>query len=92
MPKGELFDVVARHIDREIHRHYRLYPSNYVALDLLERTCHSGEYTEEDKAFFLRYLEGQLAKIDLEHPDREFLRERMLTMYANPAKNLLSAQ
>ena len=87
VPKSELFDVVATHIDREIHRHYRLYPSNFVALDLLEGSCHAEEYTEADKAFFLRYLEGQLAKIDLEHPDTDFLRERMLTMYANPVRN-----
>ena len=87
-PRGELFDKVAAHIDEEIHRHYRLYPSNFVALDLLEGgNAHADRYTDADKAFFLKYLEGQLAKIDLEHPDMEFLRERILTMYANPARN-----
>ena len=92
VPKGELFDRVAAHIDREIHRHYRLYPSHLVALDLLEGSdAHADGYTAEDKAFFLRYLEGQLAKIQLEHPDHDFLRERMLTMYANPARNHFAA-
>ena len=43
----------------------------------------------KDKAFFDKYLQGQLAKIDLEKPDHQFLRERMLTMYANPARNQL---
>ena len=94
-PKGELFDKVAAHIDQEIHRNYRLYPVNFIALDMLEgSSAHEDKYTKEDKAFFDKYLQGQLAKIDLENPDHQFLRERMLTMYANPARNqlLLSAK
>ncbi len=90
MPKGELFDKVAAHIDQEIHRNYRLYPSNFIALDMLEGSnAHEDRYSKEDKAFFDKYLQGQLAKIDLEKPDHQFLRERMLTMYANPARNQL---
>ncbi len=90
MPKGELFDKVAAHIDQEIHRNYRLYPVNFIALDMLEGSnAHEDRYTKEDKAFFDKYLQGQLAKIDLEKPDHQFLRERMLTMYANPARNQL---
>ena len=90
MPKGELFDKVAAHIDQEIHRNYRLYPSNFIALDMLEGSnAHEDRYTKEDKAFFDKYLQGQLAKIDLEKPDHQFLRERMLTMYANPARHQL---
>ncbi len=38
MPKQELFNTIAAHLDHEIHSHYRLYPGNYVALDLLENT------------------------------------------------------
>ena len=87
VPKNDVFDLVAQHIDMEIHRHYRLFPSNLVALDLLDGSHHEGAYSEEERNFFLRYIDGQLAKIDLEHPDIDFLRERMLTMYANPARN-----
>ncbi len=93
MGKAELFEALAAHIDVEIHRHYRLYPVNYVALDLLEGTdAHKGQYTDEDKLMFEQYLAGQLAKIDLEQPDMPYLRERMLTMYAMPARNFLAAQ
>ena len=68
MPKGELFDKVAAYIDQEIHRNYRLYPSNFIALDMLEGSnAHEDRYTKEDKAFFDKYLQGQLAKIDLEN-------------------------
>jgi hypothetical protein len=88
IPKTEVFDVIASHIDEQIHRNYRLYPSNYVALDLLEGSSgHRSMYTLEEKAAFEQYVEAQLAKIDIVNKDERFLRERMLTMYANPVRN-----
>ena len=87
-----MFDVIAAHIDDEIFRNYRLYPNNYIALDTLEGTeAHADMYTAEDKAMFHKYLQGQLAKIDIPDKDEKFLMERMLTMYANPARNYLAA-
>ena len=90
MPKTEFFDTVARHIDSQIHRNYRIYPCNRIALDLLQGTD-SGTYTTDEKQQFLAYLESQIAKIDLPDADLPFLRERILTMYANPLKNKLKA-
>ena len=90
MPKTDIYRVVAEHIDLQIHSNYKLYPSNYIALDELKDTeDYSAYYTAEDKAVFDKYIAGQLAKIDLENKDEEFLRERILTMYANPAINKL---
>ena len=90
-PKTEFFDIVAAHIDSEIHRNYRLYPSNYIASDMLDGTSFAteGKYTEADRKQFETYMQGQLDKIDLEDKDIPFLRERMLTMYANPLRNHL---
>lgn len=86
--KSELFNVIARRIDHEIHRNYKLYPVNYIALDLINGGSEYADmYTDGDKSNFLKYLDGQLAKIDLPHKDEAFLMERMLTMYANPAIN-----
>ena len=91
IPKTKVFDVIAEHIDKEIFRNYRLYPSNYIALDMLEgNEAHAGRYTAEDKAAFEKYLQGQIARIDIPNKDETFLRERMLTMYANPARNSLA--
>lgn len=91
IPKMKVFDVIAEHIDKEIFRNYRLYPSNYIALDMLEgNEAHAGRYTAEDKAAFEKYLQGQIARIDIPNKDEAFLRERMLTMYANPARNSLA--
>ncbi|KIP54754.1 1-acyl-sn-glycerol-3-phosphate acyltransferase [Prevotella pectinovora] len=91
IPKTKVFDVIAEHIDKEIFRNYRLYPSNYIALDMLEgNEAHAGRYTADDKAAFEKYLQGQIARIDIPNKDEAFLRERMLTMYANPARNSLA--
>lgn len=91
IPKTKAFDVIAEHIDKEIFKNYRLYPSNYIALDMLEgNEAHAGRYTAEDKAVFEKYLQGQIARIDIPNKDEAFLRERMLTMYANPARNSLA--
>lgn len=92
MPKNELYATIVRHIDQEIHRHYRLFPNNYIAHDLLtgkdEQTAH---YQPADKVNFERYLSEQLEKITVPQPDIAFLRERILTMYANPLRNYWAA-
>ena len=91
MPKADYFKAVATHIDEEIYRNYQLYPCNFIALDLLEGTTdHCDHYSEQDKQQFEAYLEKKLGMITLEHPDMPYLRERILTMYANPAKNKLN--
>ena len=88
MPKADFFKAVATHIDEEVFRRYRLYPSNYVALDELEGiTAHADRYTAEQKAQFDGYIAQQMAKIQLPDKDEAFLRQRLLTMYANPARN-----
>lgn len=87
-PKTELFRLIADHIDRQIFAGYRLYPNNYVALDLLHGdSAHADHYKAEDKAQFEAYLKGQLDKIEMEGKDDAYLREQMLKMYANPAIN-----
>lgn len=86
MPRNELFLTVAAHIDRQIHRHYRLYASNRVAS--------GAETTEEERAAFRSYVDRQLSRIQLPaglSPDEPFLRERLLTMYANPLRNHLAS-
>ena len=103
LPKNEFFKAVAQRMDQEIHRHYSLYPCNYIALDLLENagvsstgspenTSIASHYTPSDVTRFEEYLSAQLAKIKIPNKDEAFLRERMLTMYANPLRNYLKAK
>ena len=92
LPKQEFYAALAAHIDRDIFMNYQPFPGNYVALDELTDTpLFADRYTDEEKATFDRYLDGQLAKVTLPHPDRDFLRHQMLLMYANPMKNHLDA-
>lgn len=89
--KNELFAEVANIIDKEIYRHYRFYPCNYVAYDLLHGTRRfSDHYGLKDKKEFEAYLQGQLDKIDIPNKDEAFLRRMILEMYTNPLVNNLS--
>lgn len=93
LPKKDFFSQLSERIDHEIHANYRLYPCNFIALDELEgNKNHSSEYTDADIKRFNDYLAGQLAKINLPNKDEAFLRERMLTMYANPLRNYLNSK
>lgn len=93
LPKQEYFAEVAKRMDKAIHQGYRLYPCNYIALDTLNGDrAHANQYSTEDEKRFADYLSAQLAKIDIPNKDEAFLRERMLTMYANPARNKLKVE
>ena len=82
-------EELASLMDAEIHRHYVLYPLNYVAYDELEGTDSSEHYTAEERAEALRYIEARLQLVQLPEglgPDKAFLRHCILTMYANPLR------
>ncbi|MDE5760112.1 MAG: acyltransferase [Bacteroides sp.] len=92
LPKPELFARISMLIDQRIHANYRMYPNNYVAHDLLEGSDNfTSHYTAEDKQRFVSYIEKQLQRITIPDKDTDFLREKMLQMYANPLKNQLAS-
>ena len=92
LPKTEIFGEIARRIDRQIHAGYRLYPGNYVAADLLDGTsAFSNQYTAEERNAFEKYLQSRIDLIHIENKDEAFLRERILTMYANPVINKMKS-
>ena len=92
LPKTEIFTRVSEIIDSYIHRNYRLYSANYIACDMLDgNTSMAEHYTEEDKLKFEAYLQKKIGLIDIPNKDVDFLRQCILTMYANPAKNHLQA-
>ena len=92
LPKADFFKAVAERMDKAIHQGYELFPCNYIALDALNGDqANSSHYTAADKQHFEQYLSGQLAKISIDNKDEAFLRERILTMYANPVRNKLGS-
>jgi len=93
MEKAELYSAIASAIDREIYTHYRFYPCNYVAYDMITGTKRFCEmYGQKDKLMFEEYLQGQLDKIVIPNKDESFLRHKILEMYTNPLKNYLNTQ
>lgn len=92
LPPKEMMEAVAKHIDRDIHARYELYPGNYIAADLLEgKQRFTDRYTPHEKARFEQYLRQRLNLIELPHKDEPFLQHCLLTMYANPLYNYLKA-
>lgn len=88
LPRNTLLEQAAAIIDRHIFEGYRIFPCNRIALDLLRgNDGQSSMYTPAEKAGFIGYMERQLARIDIPGKDMDFLRERFLTMYANPLIN-----
>ena len=74
--------ALALEIDNQIQKNYRLWPTNYIAFDLLNKTNKfSDKYTESKKSLFERRLE---MRIDANNPI-EYL--GLLKMYANPVVN-----
>lgn len=95
LSRQDVVKNVCHLIDRAIHAGYKIYPINYVAYDRVYHTCEFSEhYTAEQERHVTDYIEKQLDKVDI--PDvtpaeREFMRNKMLEMYANPLKNRLAA-
>ncbi len=92
LPKTEFFKAFGMRMDKEIHSGYELFPCNYIAFDELNGcTDYATYYTVKEKQRFDTYISVQLSKILLPNKDVSYLRERLLTMYANPLKNKIAA-
>lgn len=76
--------AVAQAIDDSILNSYQLWPTNYIAYDLLNKTSrYADKYTENEKSLFERRLE---IRIDEDNP---VALQGFLAMYANPVVNKL---
>ena len=79
--------ALAQVIDDSILKNYKLWPTNYIAFDILNQSNQfSAFYTENEKQLFERRLD---LKIDQNNP---IALEGFLNMYANPVVNKLKYQ
>jgi 1-acyl-sn-glycerol-3-phosphate acyltransferase len=79
--------ALAKVIDDSILSTYKLWPTNFIAYDLLHKSeQYQHLYTEEEKSLFERRLE---MKIDSQNPK---MVESFLSMYANPVINKMKYQ
>ncbi len=75
-------------IDRQIFSLYKLWPTNYMANDLLNGTSnYTSEYSVDDIAAFEKHFRERLHKAGL-HAAEDF--QFLLMMYANPVENAKS--
>ena len=76
--------ALAQKIDDAVLSNYKLWPTNFIAYDIVHKTStYSHMYTESEKSLFERRLE---MRIGLDNP---IVLEGFLAMYANPVVNKL---
>lgn len=74
--------ALAQSIDDSILQSYKLWPTNYIAYDLLNKSStYSHFYTENEKSLFERRLEMRIDE------NNQQMVESFLAMYANPVVN-----
>ena len=79
--------ALALAIDDSILNTYKLWPTNYIAYDILNKTnTYESFYTENEKKLFEKRLD---IKIDQNNP---IALEGFLNMYANPVVNKMKYQ
>ncbi|HYD90728.1 MAG TPA: 1-acyl-sn-glycerol-3-phosphate acyltransferase [Flavobacterium sp.] len=80
--QNKQIQALAQVIDDAVVTGYKLWPTNYIAYDLLNNTNRFEQhYTEKEKQLFERRLE---LRIDIEN---KIVREGFLALYANPVVN-----
>ncbi|HBG86688.1 MAG TPA: glycerol acyltransferase [Marinilabiliaceae bacterium] len=84
--KNDQFSALAEIIDSHVHQNYKLWPSNYIAWDIFNNSRqYSDNYSDEEKAIFLEYVEDHISRIP--EMDRDFIFNSLMEMYANPLEN-----
>ncbi|MBC7641643.1 MAG: 1-acyl-sn-glycerol-3-phosphate acyltransferase [Flavobacterium sp.] len=74
--------ALAQVIDNQILKKYKLWPTNYIAYDILNKTTKfSNHYSENEKLLFERRLEMKI------NSENQIQLESFLNMYANPVVN-----
>lgn len=82
--KNERYRVLRHSINKRVISGYHLWPTNYIAYDILTDTEeYAHMYTEHQKTYFTEYMNMQL---DCAEPeiDRAELQDIFLHIYANP--------
>ena len=82
--KNDRYQYIRAAVDKRVIEGYRLWPNNYIAYDILNKTDkYAAKYTAEEKAKFVGYMEHQLGTVEPEL-NKDELREVFLGIYANP--------
>jgi 1-acyl-sn-glycerol-3-phosphate acyltransferase len=81
-PANKQFQKLASVIDDKIHYYYKLWPTNYIAYDMLFKTDkYIANYSDKEKRQFERRVERRVDMSD------NVALQSFLSMYANPVVN-----
>tara|TARA_B110000967_G_C18814653_1_gene525492 strand:- start:402 stop:1373 length:972 start_codon:yes stop_codon:yes gene_type:complete len=81
------YKKMAQRIDKIMSLSYRLWPNNYIAYDMKDKSNRfSHAYTQSDVDRFNNHVNKAISSIE---GDQIILRELFLSIYANPVKNAL---
>lgn len=84
---NEKTKILTSVIDKEIHRNFKLWPTNYAAADILHKKDDFRQnYSDKQKEKFIDHVEKITAEIE---GDKKTIRKQVLIMYANPVRNFL---
>ena len=76
---------IAQIIDETIYTNYKLWKTNYISFDILNKgNTYSEFYTENEKAVFVDTIEKEISKLN---GDKDDLLKIYFEMYANPVIN-----
>ncbi|MBN1143998.1 MAG: acyltransferase [Bacteroidales bacterium] len=85
---NEKINRLAALMDTTIYRNYKLWPNNYIAFDLLNKSQkYSHMYSQEEMEKFAAYTNQELSIFS---GDTSLQRELLLKIYANPVINSLA--
>ncbi|MFK7755686.1 MAG: 1-acyl-sn-glycerol-3-phosphate acyltransferase [Flavobacteriales bacterium] len=98
--KNDKIKELATHIDHEMHKSFKLWPTNYIAYDLLNGGREfSNEYNRIQRVAFRRYITQRVLKLMVVRKKvnlpregfQKMAREVLLQMYAFPVVNYKEA-
>lgn len=82
--KNDRYQSIRHAVDRRIIEGYRLWKTNYMAYDLVNKgSKYASEYTQQDMEDFQGYLAQQLIKVEATL-DRHEMIDELLHIYSNP--------
>ncbi len=82
---NEAIKAIVDYIDKRIYANYKLWPNNYIAADLLQKTDkHKNKYTDNDKNAFVERMNNDIENLAFDNDESS---EMYLNMYATPVFN-----
>lgn len=86
--KNDLLQEIAKMIDQQIHKNYKLWPSNYYAYDLQNNTNQfADKYNQETIKIFNQRLKSAQ---NITNGNNEKAKQLFINLYANPVVNQIN--